>query len=371
MSRESIYDIACEMLRNTNVFNKDISEIKYNSNKEDSEEVSLLELIKNSAKPDWRYSGKTPNNLTLAYNHIATGMADYLDNYPAVFSFKQRTKLLFKSWLERISQTYSISPAIIPTELLVNRNEMETGIALLKVLHSRDGVTYADIREDLDIDQRAIEKDLIRLSPSLHPNPSNIPNTYAPLRFAGQPIYAKISLVDKTAKGQKKRFFTRNSVHPIALLENLMQATTLLRALCHEYHDHNSTISLYIAIDIWSQLSTYAQTKIIDNFTINDSQFSNFIEILEDTCPDDHVITFQTESNMAMDIELSIDEKLDLVTKAPDRKCTILLNNGKCIVVTDVHKDWDENHLTFYRALDTLNNGVLFYKKQISEIIMH
>ena len=102
MSRESLFCIANEMLQQTNVFPKTVSEIKYSSRWE-SEEITFLGCVEaETKKKDHRLRGKSEKNLLIAYHCIANAMVSYLDSYPAVFSFKQQVKESFVAWLKRI-----------------------------------------------------------------------------------------------------------------------------------------------------------------------------------------------------------------------------------------------------------------------------
>ena len=140
MSRESLLVIASEMLHQTNVFPKDVSELKYASPWQE-EDITLLGCLKlETQKYDHRFRGKSERNLQTAYRCIAAAMVVYLESYPAVFSFKQQTKELFRNWLIKIRQAYAIADTTEPAELMIGTKERDTGIAMLKLLHARSGV---------------------------------------------------------------------------------------------------------------------------------------------------------------------------------------------------------------------------------------
>ena len=103
MSRESIYEIAYEMLNTTNVFSKDVSELRYIN--KDGKKQSLIALVKDQASQySYKYRGKSEQNIQKAFDVVASAMTEYLESYPAPFSFKQRTRANFKRWLEKKSK---------------------------------------------------------------------------------------------------------------------------------------------------------------------------------------------------------------------------------------------------------------------------
>lgn len=248
--------------------------------------------------------------------------------------------------------------------------EADTGIALLKLLHSREGVTYQDIHEALDINQRAIQKDLVKLCPALYSGPSTAAS-YVPFKIGGQPIVADISLINpRTERADEKRFFTRNSIHPLVLQENIMQLSSLLKALCHQYFDHSDEVSVLIAIDIWSQLSKYTQKKIKNHYAFDDPDLADFVEMLEDECPDNHVCRYRTEKELSGDIEMPIDDALPYLTKAQGRKATILLKNGAYIRVQTLYPIYNADGRPAYQALMCDGDQTTFTKDQVEEVIL-
>ena len=236
-----------------------------------------------------------------AYDTISYAMVEYLEEFHSSFSFKQKTKAKFCEWLKSIQKTYQLEGAKMPYELEVKLRDMDTGIAMLKELHSREGITKEDLCINLDLRSRAVQKNLRKLSPNLYEGEKeniNAEAEYVPFQIGGQPITSEIKI--KKNKGDRRpHYYTPNTVHPIVLQENLMQVGALLKSLCHSFYDFESDVSLLIATDIWSQLSDYAKDKIQLIYTINDSDFYEFIEILDDGCPDDHASTYLTEREMA------------------------------------------------------------------------
>ena len=370
MSGESLYSIACEMLQHTNVFPKAVSDLKYSSRWEE-EEISLLGLVEaETKKHNHRFRGKSEKNIQTVYNCISNAMVLYLESYPAVFSFKQQTKEHFRSWLEAIAQTYSVTDRTIPDTLYISAQERDSGVAMLKMLHDRKGSTYSELQKGLgDISDRAVQKDLVKLSPALYTG-KGVPGV--PFRLGGQPLLADIELVDPNEKrAEYKRFYTLNSVHPLVLQENILQLGTLLKALAWQYYKREDDVSRIIAVDIWSQMSEYARNKIIDYFTFEDEDLDDLVKELQNCCPDDHACIFHTERSMLQKIEMPIDQALTWLMKVPGRVGIIKLICGNQIVAAQVTPTVTSDGCNSYRVVDREGNTTTITKNQIEDIIIN
>lgn len=371
MSRESLLVIASEMLHQTNVFPKDVSELKYASPWQE-EDITLLGCLKlETQKYDHRFRGKSERNLQTAYRCIAAAMVVYLESYPAVFSFKQQTKELFRNWLIKIRQAYAIADTTEPAELMIGTKERDTGIAMLRLLHARSGVTYEEIEHSFggNIGRRAIQKDFVKISPSLYTGDGE-PDV--PFRLGGQPLLANIELVDPAeTRAEYKRFRTLNSVHPLVLLENIMQLATLLKALSHQYYDQADDVSRIIAVDIWSQMSKYARAKIIDYYTFDDVVLEDFIFEINNPCPDDHACVYHTEKELLQEIEMPIDQALPYLMKVSGRTGTIKLISGGRIVAHQILPMTLSDGTKAYRVIDKEGNTTILTREQIEDVIIH
>lgn len=367
MQGESIFGIACEMLQKTNVFNKEISEIGFTD--QHGKKIRLIDLVKKeTGKYNHRFRGWSEQNMQCAYEAIANAMPKYLDSgYSAPFSFKQRTKVNFETWLKNISYEYDILNPFVPEAL--NAKENHVGIAMVKLLHCREGITYSDIENKLDISDRSAQKNLVKLNPTLYNGPKE---PYAPFCIGGQPLCANVELIDpKETDASQKRFWTRNSVHPLVLQENIMQLATLLNALCHQYFDREDQLSVLIAVDIWNQMSEYAQKKILTYFTHGNEDLKQFVLMLKQECPDDHVCMYHTEREMLKEIEMSIDQALEfLIKESRSRSGTILLSDGTCLKNCHVCPNIGRDGRECYEATDECGEKYIITKEQISEIIL-
>lgn len=324
MSTDSLYSLAIEMLRSTSVYRKELEEFHYPSLEDEDEDVRLVDIVRYRANRLIKRRKADNNEKQLAYQTVSESLAEYIENFPAVFSFKQNTKEKFTMWLEKIAVQYEIEGAKIPDILKIQQNEKDTAIVMLKSLHERKGVSKEELTRKLGINHlRSIQKNLRKLSPGLYEGPDiEKDNVYTPFRIGGQPVIADIRERGVNNKNQKL-YNTPNTIHPIILQENLMQAGALLQALSRNFNEHCSEISVQIATDIWSQLSDYAKKRVEKVYAARDTDFADFINMLKDVCPNYRVCTFRTERQMASEIDLQLDEALRFLEKAPERYGTI------------------------------------------------
>ena len=97
----------------------------------------------------------------IAYQIVSASLVEYIENFPAVFSFKQRTKEKFAMWLQKIAEQYEIEGVEIPEILEIQSNEIDTAIVMLKALHERKGVSKEELTRKLGINHlRSIQKNL-------------------------------------------------------------------------------------------------------------------------------------------------------------------------------------------------------------------
>lgn len=349
MAGTTLYSIAYEMLNKTNIFQKELPEIRYTYM---HEEISLLSCVRNeTSKYGNKFCEKSESNLQLAYDCIVFAMIFYLEDYPATFSFKQQTRELFKMWINKIQIEYSIKNSDASNELKPTNAEKDTGVAMLKALHPREGVTYKDIEKSLDIGIRSIQKSLVKISPSLYDGPKE---AYPPFRLGGQPLYASITIDKREDINGDKRFITKNTVHPLVLQENLPQLATLLKSLAHQFWDYEDDKTRIIGIDIWSQMSVYARNKIIDYYAFNDEDLASFVNIISQPCPDDHACLFYTEKEMMenLEMELPLSDAISHLMKVDGRKGIIILNSEEQIEVHQITPGVSNEGEKYYRVID-------------------
>lgn len=371
MSGTTLFTIAYEMLRKTNPYKKDVSEIAYHLGEE---KKSLLDIVANNLAI---YRGGeraySKNNFSIVYEEISSAMVEYLEEFRSSFSFKQRTLEKFYNWLKDIRKQYHLDEvSLAEQDLDAKLCEKDICIAMLKELHARDGVSKKDLYTKLGEHPRSIQKNLRKLSPDLYRGEKeNISDEaeYVPFQIGGQPVTAKIKI--KKHKGDRSPYFyTPNTIHPIVLQENLMQVGTLLQSLCRNYYDFESSISIVIATDIWSQLSEYAKEKIKNIYTVQDQDFQEFVEILDDECPDDYASSYRTEREIADNEGLSLEDKLRFLAKAPMRSATIIItkDDERIKIVGACVKDYRED---FVAVTDSKRNEYEFLIQDLQEILLN
>ncbi|MCR5603376.1 MAG: hypothetical protein K6G27_06710 [Lachnospiraceae bacterium] len=343
MTDQLLFVHACEMLERTNVFKKAPESLHYRNST--GETISLLSLvrdnreIKNRRMSSDRRLGRQKNDLA-CYRAIREAIVTYIRSYPAPCSFKSRMRGKFISWLRALQTEYRI-PAeeqTIPEALILSEGEKDTVVMLLKSLQARGGITKKALEENLGIGPRAILKDMCKLDPSLRKDAPDMSEDEDSQSFylGGQPVSAKIRSIKK--KGSRANvYMTANTVHPIILQENLMQAGTLLLSLFRSCWDYDSNLSRYIALDIWFQLTPYAQERIRTVFSSVDMRFPKFLDELEDLMPDEQVLQmYQNERVMMNDPErnMSMMDRLIFHSKSKTRTCSLLVLETEDGVIT-------------------------------------
>lgn len=358
MKQKALYTLALEMLNTTNVYNNEINNLRYMNNGRESVLTEMIcNRLHNNSIGDTKYEK--------VYNAIANAMSDYIEQYSAPFFYKQRVRCQFRKWLDKIQEKYDIKVEYIPEQLTIDNVELDTGIAMIKALHDREGKTKKELSEDLRICERAVQKNLRKISPDLYKEKAT-ESVYAPFRLGGQPIQAKIRVQEK--EGDKKKYYsTVNTVHPIVLQENIMELGTLIEALSYNYFNNESNISVIIAIDIWSQMSDYARDRIKKYYTIRDKDVIEFIDILEDEFPDNHINSFCTEREMYENNEdMSNREILTYAIKAAGRTCTLEIEDdqGKTKVLNKqtIKYEHTEDNDVIYKAVSS--DGIVCYFKE-------
>lgn len=321
MNNSTLYDLAKAMLINTNPFNKSVDEFFFDQRQEGVyQRFSLCGYLIDDLKDkrqstDARFADK--NNNPPCIKAIAKAMMNYLECYPAPFSYKQHLRRKFYEWITVIQHQYNFELSEAHLEgFVVPSGEKDTAVAMLKELHARDGLTREELSDRLGINPRAVQKDLRKLDKNLYRGDKPVgEGEYVPFYIGGQEVSVKIDEILSDDKGdKKKRFRTLNTVHPIVLQENLMEAGILLQSLSRNYFASGSQISRRIALNIWYQLSDYAQDRIKKYIAVDDPDLKDLIAEFEDDTPDQRMAEgFNSEREMLSLIEhegydLSYDE---------------------------------------------------------------
>lgn len=301
---------------------------------EDYEECSLYELVicrLGSARGGKRV--QTKENYQKAFEEIAIAFNTYWESLIGPYSYKQAQKLKLYQWLEKIQKEFSLSEPNSMEDLRVKNDEMDPAISIVKLLHSRSGITVGEIAAELGFQwPRAVQKYLRKLSPDLSEEETS-EEVYEPCRIGGQPVRVKIQKFRDKKEPKKIRFRTINTMHPIVLQENLMQIATLLMSLSDSYNKDNNEIAFGIALDIWYQLSEYARSKMRGCFAVRNNEFRTFLDCLDYASPKDRKKFYQTEREMVYEnnLEMTIEQSIRYLMKAESRRgsITIKTENGE------------------------------------------
>ena len=370
MAGETLYHCAVEMLRATNVYAKPIESLSF---VKDENEYSLTGLLKDNTNYGQRAA--TGNRCSVeerkkrAYLAICESLEDYVEYYPATYSVKQRIRGKFIVWLKDIQKKYRINLEDQEFNEYFEGKSTDTVIAMLQILQNPEGVTKEDMAADLHISPRAVLKNLCRLDHSLGESEQTGESFY----IGGQPVQAKIKAF-RRGKDRKRRYRIVNTIHPIVLQENVMQAGILIQALARNYETYGNDTSYCIGMDIWSQLSEYAKVKIRSYFAYGDQEVGDYVRMLDDDCPDAKMAFFYTEREMVDEFSIRKDETLLFCMKAENRRCNLtLLLDGETRTFEAVHLRRAVNETTdrgkiFYKAICTDSNEILFSRDQLIDI---
>ena len=366
MNETTIHSIAYEMLQSTSPYQKSIDEFVYEN---EGQQIKLVDLVDSCLENSRSgYRKLSTKNYAEAYNAIAEAMVLYFEDFGSLYSFRQKTKKKFSEWLKAIQEKYQIGEFDLPPELVIKNGEEDTGIAMVKALHSRNGLTKEELQDILGAKTtRSIQKNLRKLSPDLYEG-DDMGDEYDSFRIGGQPMTVKVRM--REGENNKRYYNTPNTLHPIVLQENLLQVEILLRSLSLSFDRYNSTISYYMALDIWSQLSEYAKEKIKKDFEYEDDIHLEFISYIDDDTPDNHTCLFKTQREMIEQIDASISDILRDAEKVPNRRCAIRYKDedGNRFYLEDVKIE----RLNHYEYVATDNEGKkhIFREEWVGNIIL-
>lgn len=324
MNRKTLYNLAIEMLENTNPFQKDVTEICNLSSGLRLHQLVKEQLGSNSARAN--REGMLQKNYEICYVAIEAALEEYSRKiYSTNYSYKQELRRRYIAWAKEIAETYNIPKEKRDIKFLEEKIEKDTVIALVKSLHDRKGKSVEEISEETNLNSRVVQKWLKKLNESTDNN-QNLRETESGCCIAGQPVCVKIQRIPKEEDKRTIRYRTLNTMHPLVLQENLMQVGVLLQSLAHNYVERESNISIAIGIDIWAQLSEYAREKVKEHFSVTDACLAEFISALENSMTlSKDPIGFYTERELAKREGLSYWESMVYASKGAGRICDLKL----------------------------------------------
>lgn len=327
MIYSNLYDLARQMLDETNPYKCELDELLYTSREGDTNiEYRLLDILKETTrghKKSVRQVNPEEVDLRFCLKAISETFYHYYEHFNSYsYAHKNLVKHQLYNWQQAIIKKYEIDKPELISELEPKADDLDKGIAIIKLLHERNGVRVKDISNELNISERAVQKSLKKLS---------VENDEDSYYIGGQPIKVKIDIEDDK---RPPRYKTKNSMHPIVLQENIMQTADLLLALANQYIEKGSVISFVNGINIWAQLSDYAKERIKLNYCLSDMNIRAFIDEIELLPPNDSGNKlFSSERNMLHEWGGSDEELFIYHLKGANRPCNVKLKNRSDLLV--------------------------------------
>lgn len=354
MTYNNLYELAVKMLEETNPFKCDVDQLVYEvSEGQHKEEYKLLKILKEligGHKKSVKREGSEQADLSFCLKYISEAFYKYYENFNSYsYAHKNLVKQQLYNWQEDIKRKFNINNVELIKELEPGRDDLDKSIALIKLLHDRDGISVTTMSEKLDISTRAVQKGLKKLSGEGDEN--------VLVHIGGQPVQIKLDIKDDTRPPLYK---TENTLHPLVLQENLMQAADLLEALADSYIEKERVISLVNAINVWTQLSDYAKNRIKIFYALFNANLKEFIELIESIAPNQKNITmFSNERNMIEDWGGSQKEAFKFYIKGRNRHCSVKLKNRSDEIVNQtLDLDFDDAGIPIIVIRDNDGNEI-------------
>lgn len=202
-----------------------------------------------------------PQNDQDALRVIAGAMQEYLDHSRKSPTAQLREWRIFTRCLELWAQ--SIGVGVTPE--LIKPVEDDVDIVLLKDLH--EPRTKEELAGHLRVGEKTIRNKLRAIDEGT-----------GGIRLGGQRVHVKISKTQEDSQ-TKRRYQTKNRMHPLILQLNTAQVGCLLTALAQnsEYYAINHFAAAYI----WDQLSEYAKARIKEVFVSKSKELRMLVAELE------------------------------------------------------------------------------------------
>ena len=197
---------------------------------------------------------------------ISNGMGLFLQSFHARPAFKQKIYEKLVKWHRALEARFDLHLDGYVEAWPIPIAE-DTGIALVKQLHDRQGLTKKQLAINMGVNEKTIQTGVRKLDSSLCHGDSSMNNE--PFRIAGQEMHIRIN--EKVLPGSRgdKRYCVPETMHPLALQLNVTQVGSLLLALMQERNEGASgTACFETAMDVWCQLSDYGQERMKQHFAI-------------------------------------------------------------------------------------------------------
>ncbi len=308
---------------------------------------------------------RSPEHLITAdvWRTVACAMDDWLRASTAPAVYRQQHWDCFVSCLRTLRDRYLPGQDLDPEEELRKPLLEDRVTVLVKSLHERDGISKSELADRLGISGRTLQSDLDRLT-----DPEK-----APLRFAGQEVRLKVDIRQKHGPGQEKKYFSENTLHPLAMQLNLMQVGILLQSLCS--YSETSSLCLDLALEIWVQLSDYARQRLKTVFSSGSRAFADFTDELDAELLEGHEFRFVTEQEMIDHGNVNLHDELIHALKL-ERPCTLKLREEcgyRILENVRIHSPHSGDPNGAFRAVpaqknDDFKNEILFTPDQLTNL---
>ena len=198
------------------------------------------------------------------YRMISEGMDSFLRSYPTSPSYKaHKMKPIFMQWNKRIAEKLDVHYS---TEDWYNYVDKNIVIEIVKLLQTRKGIRVSELADKLGVSEKTI-RSYLRLIDS-HGTKSKYSKQH--VSVGGYPLTVNLKSQFKKKKSElpndiraaEKYYNTPNTVHPLVLFPNVVQAGTLIESLANQYCETNSEIALSMGIDIWCQLTDNCKGRL-------------------------------------------------------------------------------------------------------------
>ncbi len=235
----------------------------------------------------------------------------------------------------------------------------DIAVEIVKDLHDQNGTSKLDLSGKYSISEKKAQ---IYLSKIDNKRCSD------PIRIGGQAVYVPISRKKSNAKDGHWKYYTTNTMSPLVFQMNIMQVETLMKSFQLNYCNEGNAIPLDLAIDTWSQLSTYARNRIREKFGKRDKLLDEFLDEVERNMQSDEY-RFMTESELMKKDSLGYREKLQIAEKGR-MVCNISLIESKHITRKNQRIFYDYKKDSFYAvpANDLEADPLYFTEDEINVI---
>lgn len=245
-----------------------------------------------------------------AWECITTCMEYYLDDCQFSNSIKKKIRRDFVNWLRNIAFDLKISNDILTKSISVLVAEDAT-IGIIKELHysKEKRITKSTLAQKLQISEKTAKDIINKLDKNNHKNE---------LKIAGQKVVLDIDSEYKfdTELGVRSRYFSaKSTVNPVFLQFNISQIFTLLNGCKCSYSSEDRNMSLYVAMEIWDQLSDYTKSRIKSFYGKKDSDFADFLADIEAELSSYEIHSYKSDREQINEMDLKDEEIAELNDK--------------------------------------------------------